>query len=571
MYNEADLEEIQRLIFNEGSEIEDADQILEDDDSDADPDFNISSDHNSDSEQDESNQQVNNDNYYLGKDGACKWRQTPPSQRVRRRSHNIIRKLPGVIGRARECKSIIECWELFFSHDIMDSIVTYTNIFIAEIAQNYSDPHDCKPTKLSEIKALFGILYAMGVHKGGRLNISEFWATDGSGHERIIASMSQRRFSFLLRCLRFDDKGTRNQRKETDKLAAVRELMEIFNKNCKTHYCVGHYLTLDEMLLAFHGRCGFRMHIPSKPAKYGIKVFSLVDARIFYTYNLEIYCGKQPVGPYEKLSFKPEDVVERMCLPVAGSGRNLTIDNWFNSFPLVERMLKEHKITIVGTMKKNKREIPPSFINGKRPVYDSKFGFKDNTTLVSYIPKKGKTVLLVSSMHDDDEIDDSSGDKKKPAIITFYNMTKTGVDCVDQQISLYNVARNTKRWPMVIFYSLLNISTINSFIIYKSNNQNDSIKSRRTFIHAMILSLTQENIRERIYSAHVPKMIKQIGKNILKIEDEQAMSTQQKLERSKRGRCAWCRDRKSRYQCSTCSTCICLEHSNFVCANCISQ
>jgi len=47
--------------------------------------------------------------------------------------------------------------------------------------------------------------------------------------------------------------------------------------------------------------------------------------------------------------------------------------------------LKEHKITIFGTTRKNKREIPPEFINTKvREEKSSKFAFRDGT-LVSYI------------------------------------------------------------------------------------------------------------------------------------------------------------------------------------------
>lgn len=62
----------------------------------------------------------------------------------------------------------------------------------------------------------------------------------------------------------------------------------------KKHYSVGKYVTLDEMLLGFRGRCGFRIYIPNKPNKYGIKVFSTVDAKTFYTSHLEIYAGSQP-------------------------------------------------------------------------------------------------------------------------------------------------------------------------------------------------------------------------------------------------------------------------------------
>ncbi len=43
------------------------------------------------------------------------------------------------------------------------------------------------------------------------------------------------------------------------------------------------------------------------------------------------------------------------------------------------------------------------------------FGFKENLTLVSYIPKKGKVVVMLSSMHHDIAIDSATGDARKPS------------------------------------------------------------------------------------------------------------------------------------------------------------
>lgn len=58
--------------------------------------------------------------------------------------------------------------------------------------------------------------------------------------------------------------------------------------------------------------------------------------------------------------------------------------------------------------------------------------------LVSFIPKKNKNVLMISTLHDDDSIDPESI-QNKPKIITFYNLTKGGVDVVDRMKSEYSV------------------------------------------------------------------------------------------------------------------------------------
>lgn len=115
------------------------------------------------------------------------------------------------------------------------------------------------------------------------------------------------------------------------------------------------------------------------------------------------------------------------------------------------------------------------------------FGFQDDVTLVSCIPKKNKNILFALSMHFDDAIDETTGEAVKAEIITFYNLTKGGVDTLDQLRATYDVARNTRRWPMVIFYSLLNVAGMNSQIIY-INNDPTTTCSRREYLKEVALT-----------------------------------------------------------------------------------
>ncbi|GFQ86803.1 DDE_Tnp_1_7 domain-containing protein [Trichonephila clavata] len=55
------------------------------------------------------------------------------------------------------------------------------------------------------------------------------------------------------------------------------EIWDDFIKNCVDSYKPGSYVTIDEQLLAFRGRCPFRMCIPNKPAKHGIKIVMMCD------------------------------------------------------------------------------------------------------------------------------------------------------------------------------------------------------------------------------------------------------------------------------------------------------
>jgi hypothetical protein len=215
-----------------------------------------------------------------------------------------------------------------------------------------------------------------------------------------------------------DDRTTRAERSEADKLAPIRHLFELFVTKCKSHYSVGELVTIDEKLEKLRGNRPFRKYIASKPGRYGIKIYALVDSRIFYTQNLEIYVGKQPEGPYQ-LSNSPADIVERMISLISGSGRNVTVDNWFTSIPLAMKLLKDNNLTLLGTIRKNKKEIPTQLVQTKiKAVTTSIFCFQKEMTMVSYVPKKGK----VSTMHNDDKIVETTQQLRKPEIITTYKV-----------------------------------------------------------------------------------------------------------------------------------------------------
>ena len=52
-------------------------------------------------------------------------------------------------------------------------------------------------------------------------------------------------------------------------------------------------LSIDEAMIAFRGRVGFRQYIRGKPQPWGIKAYVLSESRSGYMYNLIIYYGKE--------------------------------------------------------------------------------------------------------------------------------------------------------------------------------------------------------------------------------------------------------------------------------------
>lgn len=265
------------------------------------------------------------------------------------------------------------------------------------------------------------------------------FATYGSGHEIFRCVMSKYRFCTLLNYIRFDSGTDRQERLKSDRLAAVSHLFDKFIIICQQSYIPGPNICIDEMLIPFRGRCKFIIYMPKKPAKYGIKVVVLCDAETYYTYNAYVYCGKDSDGEglpiAEKQLGVPTQSVLRLSNPIVNSNRNITADNWFSSIPLMQ-ILTTKKLTYLGTLKKNKAEIPPEFLPNKdRERNSSLYGFTKEYTLLSYAPKKNKAVILISSCHHAQSIDEKT---KKPTMITDYNHTKGGVDEIDKKCSIYS-------------------------------------------------------------------------------------------------------------------------------------
>nr|CAH7744243.1 unnamed protein product [Callosobruchus chinensis] len=141
-----------------------------------------------------------------------------------------------------------------------------------------------------------------------------------------------------------------------------------------------------------------------------IYVISL-PIRLFYVSNMEVYTGKQPEGPFQ-FNNSPGEVVKRLITPISGTGRNITMDNWFMSYPLSLGLTNQHKLTVVRTVRKSEIELPQNLTNIRnREEKSSVFAFQEQITAVSYIPKKGKNVILFITIHHDDALDAQSGEK----------------------------------------------------------------------------------------------------------------------------------------------------------------
>ena len=159
-----------------------------------------------------------------------------------------------------------------------------------------------------------------------------------------------------------------------DNLAAVRLLLDCFVRNSQLCYNHSEAVTVDEQLYSFRSRCRFIQYMPSKPAKYGLKFWILADAKNYYISSIELYTSKDETRTTDLRMH----VVLKLAKHIYNTGRNITTDNFFTSLKLA-RELKSKKLSLVGTLRGNRREIPTEMRSVKSEnIYYSEFVLLDD-------------------------------------------------------------------------------------------------------------------------------------------------------------------------------------------------
>lgn len=530
-------------------------------------------------EQENTNEQVSG-SFYTAKSGMIWYKQ--PFLRTRRMKRNILNTKPGITQHSADANTILETFNLFLTPEIKDIICLHTNQEASRCydiwnGKNPTNQKQWTPFERDELDCFLGVLIKAGALRCRKESTKEMWTTNTSIRRAFFtASLSRNRFEEISIFLRFDDKSTRAERRENDKLAAIRKVWDLFVTNCQKSFEPYDHVTIDEQLVCFRGKCPFRMYIKSKPGRYGIKIWAAADVQTSYLCNLQVYTGKLPGNLSEKN--QGYRVVSDLVQPYHGSGRGITTDNFFTSVALANYLLSKN-LTLLGTVRKNKPDTPATLNYTSRPIHSSMFAFTKDLTMVSYIPKKGRMVHLLSSQHDEDKV--SEEDEKKPIMILDYNQTKGGVDNSDKLVREFSCSRRTARWPYRLFLNIIDICTLNAYVIYMEKYPDWKKKNnarRRLFLHQLSDDLARNNMETRAqyrnHKEHTKAALRDCGIAVYsatKAADEPANQDR------KRARCFQCPrrcDKKVNTRCDRCKQFVCQNHRitkpNIVCTKCAS-
>ena len=138
--------------------------------------------------------------------------------------------------------------------------------------------------------------------------------------------------------------------------------------------------------------------------------------------------------------------------------------------------LNRQNIYFIATFNKSRKGFPHKI----KKLYVEKGGEKyfeiKNTKIKLYIKNKGDKFLnLCSNVFRFNKVNyknKCNKYKEKREINAIYNLTKGGVDQIDQRIGLYNLQRKSYQWWKEVYLYLLDITISNSMKIYYSFSGN---------------------------------------------------------------------------------------------------
>jgi hypothetical protein len=326
----------------------------------------------------------------IGRDGTTWISATTSSSSGRTPAHNVFNATPGCRPSiASSVASPYDAWKHYLDESILRQIVKYTN----EEAKRQGE-EDFLLT-LSELEAFIALQYARGLY-GKNHPVSFLWNSE-YGIKIFGKTIARDRFLKILKYLRFDDKLKRQRGANMDQFLPIREVFEKFAHNCQSKFTCNYSLTVDEQLLPMKSRCRLITYMPNKPDKYGMKFWLLVNVDTKYVINIIPYLGAQERTERGDAPLA-ETVVLKLIQPVRGRGYNVCCDNFFTSLPLAEKLATQHSTSIVGTIRKNRRELCDSMISTKKeePMKVRSFGMNDQRRCSSTTKQKRKNRCVFS-------------------------------------------------------------------------------------------------------------------------------------------------------------------------------
>jgi hypothetical protein len=360
----------------------------------------------------------------------------------------------GIHADVQSCEVPIDYFQLFLTDELLNLIVAETNRYGTKKMRDKNK--DWTDTTTEEMRQFIGICLYMGLVRLSKLR--DYWSSDNYYcNPAVTKTMTRHRFELLLTSLHFADNDLVDRGNRLYKIMPVLDLLNSsFQKMCKP----AKSLCIDESMVPFRGRIVFRQFNKSKRHKYGIKLFKLCS-KAGYTQKVKVYAGRDVT----RVGGVAEAVVLELMEGYLDQGRDLCTDNWYTSLPLANSLL-DRRTNLVGTMRKNRKGIPPD-VTTKKLKRGEMYSQQNNRGVLLLKWKDKRDILMLSTKHDG-----SSSTRNKPQVVEDYNKMKGFVDLSDQMAAYSPFVRRTTKWYIRLFFHLLTqTALVNAWILFNTRTR----------------------------------------------------------------------------------------------------
>lgn len=406
----------------------------------------------------------------------------------------------------------IDYFSLFFNDYLISHICFETNLYANKKKNMTQSPHsrvnkwvDVTP---KELKAFIGTIINMGLIPLS--NIELYFSTQWQKRIPFFRDVFRKdHFLNIFYNIHFNHNEGQNQSKYKGFL--IQPVLEHVQKMCQLFFTPGDYVAVDESTIAFKGKVSFRVYNKNKPTKFGLKVFVLSDSYNGYVYNFIPYFGKEELIPNSRL-LKTTQIVKLLTESVVLkdpndpiTGLHVYTDRYYTSPELARELLKM-KCFITGTVMTNRVGLPIGLKRDQKKMTRGQMFAKRKGDLLVLSWKDKRVVTMLTTKHKGSQQEMTSVQSKwpnqpptdKPNMVLDYTKHMGAVDRSDHIISSYQFLRKSKKWYRKMFFWLLEVSIINSYVLYKNVQTTHGKKplSHAEFRQSLIKDLVAEKSAE---------------------------------------------------------------------------
>jgi len=419
-----------------------------------------------------------------------KWKPLKPDEMITyeediEHEEDVVRNIPPNL------KTPYDFYSLFIDDDFINSLVKHTNEYAQykklKNTKNKTEEEKNQRKTMAErwtaidsskMERYLATVILMGIHR--LPEYKDHFSKDqllGSAVQKFITQWNYEKICGFLHASEVGKKGK-------EKIVDV--INDIMSKSQKYYY-PGTSVTIDERMISYKGKSRFVVYEPAKPTRYGFRPYVLSDHKSGYTYALQLLEDLEESNDGSKIYNLVMNFMN--CLNrnnLSGKKHILATDGLYTS----EKLLTEDSFYFIGSIRYNRiktqhSEITKPLKNGEYQYYYKKINGK-YILLTKYMDNK--LILIVSNfLNSSNTLNRFRWDKKEmkfvkkkyPEVIKTYSNLMKGVDIGNQLISYYELRHKTYKWWKRILFHLIDISIVNSFIIYKKVRDDKTITQKQ--------------------------------------------------------------------------------------------